>query len=78
MERDYLLCWEGDTSYIPSEMPVDTREAVIDEATQAMPMGQGVGAIKRIMPAEEIVKEMMRDAAQALTRGATLVVPSRL
>merc|ERR1712004_62990 len=46
-------------TYLPPTKAIDTRQHSPDLDTMAMPMGQGVGTVKSIMPAEEIVKEMV-------------------
>merc|ERR1712190_580469 len=64
-------------TYLPPAKAVDTRELSPDLDTMAMAMGQGVGSGTRIMPAEEIVKEMVQDAVEALSHGATFIVAAK-
>jgi len=60
-------------TFIPKDVPVDTRGEVAKLGSTAMPMGQGVGAVGRIMPAADIVQEMVEEAARVLSHGAMLV-----
>lgn len=64
-------------AYLPPSKAVDTRQSSPDLDSIAMPMGQGVGSVKSIMPTEEIMKEMVNDAAEALSRGGMYVLPTK-
>ncbi len=67
----------------PAQMGVSTRAGVMgfvapdageggDPATQCMPCGQGAGAISDIVPAAEIVEDVMREAEEVIARLAAL------
>lgn len=45
----------------------------VDPDLEFMPAGQGVGAIEDLIPAADLVAEIVADAEQRLTRGAALV-----
>jgi len=62
-------------TYLPPSKAVDTRQSSPNLDSMAMPMGQGVGSVKSIMPTEEIMKEMVNDAVEALAYGAMYTVP---
>ena len=62
-------------TYLPPSMMEDARES--EKPNPAMAMGQGVGAIQKIIPAGDIVKELVCDAVAALSGGGACVAPPK-
>lgn len=77
------MIWEakqrGETdTFIPPDVAVDVRGYAISVDEAGMPMGQGVGSITAITPAAEIILQMIEEAAQVLSKGASIVTQAKL
>ncbi|CNK40638.1 oxidoreductase%2C 2-nitropropane dioxygenase [Mycobacterium tuberculosis] len=69
----FLDTWHGNEDQLSASLPdaVDTFQkatAAEDFDTAAVLVGEGVGGIRDVRPAADIVHEMVRDAARILNR----------
>ena len=72
--NSFLDTWHGNEAQLSASLPeaVDTFEKAVaaeDFDSAAILVGEGVGRIRQVVPAADIVADMVRDATQILNRG---------